>query len=74
LEPAVNMKIRFVKPYRAYIPGDAIEIGGGVADMLIQRRIAVADTQPVLPIETAALEPDATVRTADATPKRRGRR
>ena len=74
MEPAVSMKIRFLKSYRAYIPGDVIDIGGGVADMLIQRRIAVKDTQPVLPIQTATLEPDATVRTADATPKRRGRR
>ena len=68
------MRIRFLKSYRAYSPGDVIDIGGGVADILIQRRIAVADTQPVLPIQTAAMEPTATVRTADATPKRRGRR
>jgi hypothetical protein len=47
------------------------ELPGGITTQLLAQRVAVEDNQPSL-IETAALEHD--VETADATPKRRGRR
>lgn len=64
-------KIRFVRSWRAYRAGQAVEVPGGLAAELLARRVAVADTQGEL-IETAAIEHQA--ETADATPKKRGRR
>ena len=73
------MKIKLLKQWRTFAAGDVAVIGGGVADTLIRRGIAVEDgpasaVRESRPIETASLEPAASVRTADATPKRRGRR
>lgn len=64
------MKLRFTRPWRNYRTGQVAEIPGGVAAELVAKGAAVRDHQ--LEIETAALEPVA--ETADATPKRRGRR
>ena len=73
------MKIRFVKAWRGYPRGAVATMGGGVADVLLRRGVAVEDgaasaVRESRTIETAALEPAATVRTADATPKRRAKR
>lgn len=73
MEPAISMKIRFTKSWKGYAAGEITVIGGGVADTLIRRGIAVEETQQQL-IETASLEPAEAVRTADATPKRRARK
>ena len=64
-------KIVFTRAWRGYRKGQTVEISGGLATQLLAQRVAVEDNQPSL-IETAALEHDA--ETADATPKRRGRR
>lgn len=64
-------KIMFTRAWRGYRKGQTVEISGGLATQLLAQRVAVEDNQPTL-IETAALERDA--ETADATPKRRGRR
>jgi len=64
-------KIKFTRAWRGYRKGQTAEISGGLATQLLAQRVAVEDNQPTL-IETAALEHDA--ETADATPKRRGRR
>lgn len=73
------MKIRLLRAWRTLAAGDVTTVGGGVADTLIRRGIAVEDgaasaVREPRTIETAALEPAATVRTADATPKRRAKR
>ena len=73
------MKIRLLRAWRTLAAGDVTTVGGGVADTLIRRGIAVEDgsasaIRESRTIETAALEPAATVRTADATPKRRAKR
>jgi len=73
------MRIKLLKQWRTFAAGDVAVIGGGVADTLIRRGIAVEDgaasaVRESRTIETAALEPAATVRTADATPKRRAKR
>ena len=64
-------KLKFTRAWRGYRTGQVVEIAGGLAAQLIAQRVAVEDRQQDL-IETAALEPEA--ETADATPKRRGRR
>ena len=64
-------KIMFTRAWRGYRKGQTVEISGGLATQLLAQRVAVEDNQQSL-IETAALEHD--VETADATPKRRGRR
>jgi len=64
-------KIMFTRAWRGYRKGQTVEISGGLATQLLAQRVAVEDNQQSL-IETAALEHDA--ETADATPKRRGRR
>jgi hypothetical protein len=63
-------KLRFVRPWRGYKSGQVIDVPGGLAAELVARRLAVEDRQQLL--ETAAIEP--VVETANATPKRRGRR
>lgn len=65
------MKMRFIRAWRAYKPGQVVEIPGGLAAELLARRVAVEDYQKQL-IETAAVEP--VVETADATPTRRRRK
>ena len=65
------MKLKFVRPWRAYRTGQVVEIPGGLAAELVAKRVAVEDHQVEL-IETAAVEPVA--ETADATPRKRGRR
>jgi hypothetical protein len=64
-------KLRMLRSFRNYRPGQVVEIPGGLAAELIAKRFAVEDRQQEL-IETAAIEP--ATETADATPKRRGRR
>lgn len=64
-------KLKFVRSWRAYRKGQVVDIPGGLAAELIGKRVAVEDHQGTL-IETAAIEP--ATETADATPKRRGRR
>jgi hypothetical protein len=61
-------KLRMLRSFRSYRPGQVVEIPGGLAMELIAKRFAVEDRQQEL-IETAAVEHD--VETADATPKRR---
>ena len=65
------MKLKFIRPWRAYRAGQVVEIPGGLAAELVAKRIAVEDRQGEL-IETAAVEP--VTETADATPRKRGRR
>ena len=64
-------KLKFTRAWRGYRTGQTVEIPGGLAAQLIAQRVAVEDHQGTL-IETAAIEP--ATETADATPKRRGRR
>lgn len=64
-------KLRMLRSFRSYRAGQVVEIPGGLAAELIAKRFAVEDRQQEL-IETAAIEP--ATETADATPKRRGRR
>jgi hypothetical protein len=64
-------KLRMLRAFRNYRPGQVVEIPGGLAAELIAKRFAVEDRQQEL-IETAAVEHD--VETADATPKRRKRK
>jgi hypothetical protein len=61
-------KLKMLRSFRNYRPGQVVEIPGGLAAELIAKRFAVQDRQQEL-IETAAVEHD--VETADATPKRR---
>ena len=63
--------LRFTRAFRAYRAGQVATVSGGLAAELIARRVAVEDTQQPL-IETAAIEHQA--ETADATPRKRGRR
>ena len=52
------MKIRFIKDWRLHRAGDEMEMGGGVADILIQRGFARATDE----VECAAVEaPEAAV-------------
>lgn len=64
-------KLKFVRSWRSYRVGQSVEIPGGLAAELVSKRVAVEDRQGRL-IETAAVEPVA--ETADATPRKRGRR
>ena len=64
------VKLKFSRAWRGYVKGQAADVPGGLATQLLAMRVAVADTQTL--IETAAVEHRA--ETADATPKRRGRR
>jgi hypothetical protein len=79
MEGTEPMKIRLLKHWRTLAAGQVCIVGGGVADTLIRRGIAAEEppastVRELRTVETAAIEPDATVRTADATPKRRARR
>jgi len=64
-------KLKMLRAFKNYRAGQVVEIPGGLAAELIAKRFAVEDRQQEL-IETAAIEP--ATETADATPKRRGRR
>jgi hypothetical protein len=65
------MKIRMVQSYRVYRRGQVLpDVPDGMANDWIRRGIAVEDKQAE--IETAALEHR--TETADATPRKRGRR
>lgn len=64
-------KLRFVRPWRGYRAGQVVDVPGGLAASLLAQRLAVEDRQGSL-LETAAVDP--VVETADATPRKRGRR
>ena len=64
-------KLRFTRPWRGYRKGQVVDVPGGLATQLLSQRLAVADNQGNL-LETAAL--DTPAETADATPRKRGRR
>jgi hypothetical protein len=64
-------KITFTRAWRAYRKGQSVEMTGGLATQLVAQGVAIEDRQQDL-IETAAIETAA--ETADATPKKRGRR
>ena len=66
------MRIRLLMSYRHYRRGTVLpDVPDGMANDWIHRGIAVEDKQGDL-IETAAIEHQA--ETADATPRKRGRR
>lgn len=64
-------KLKFVRSWRSYRVGQSVDIPSGLASELVSKRVAVEDRQSEL-IETAAVEP--VTETADATPRKRGRR
>ena len=65
------MKIRMVQSFRFYRRGQVLpDVPDGMANDWIRRGLAVKETQTE--IETAAVEHQA--ETADATPRKRGRR
>ena len=63
--------LRFLRAWRSYRTGQVVELAGGLATQLLAQGVAVEDRQQQL-IETAAVEYQA--ETADATPRKRGRR
>ena len=63
--------LRFLRAWRGYRTGQVVELAGGLATQLLAQGVAVEDRQQQL-IETAAVEHQA--ETADATPRKRGRR
>jgi hypothetical protein len=65
------VKLKFTRVWRGYAKGQTADVPGGLAQQLLAQRVAIADNQQPL-IETAAVEH--ATETADATPKRRGRR
>lgn len=65
------MKLKFIRPWRAYRAGQVVDVPGGLAADLVARRVAVEDKQAEL-IETATVE--RITETADATPRRRRKR
>ena len=72
MERTQSMKIRMVQSFRHYRRGAVLpDVPDGMANDWIRRGLAVADKQGEL-IETAAVEHQA--ETADATPRKRGRR
>ena len=64
-------KLKFIRTWRGYSKGQLADVPGGLAVELVSKRVAVLDDQPTL-IETAAIERH--IETADATPRKRGRR
>jgi hypothetical protein len=66
------MKIRMLRPYGAYKPGEVLDLPQRQAEGLVAWEYAteVRDSQQTL-IETASVEPVA--ETADVTPRRRKR-
>lgn len=65
------VKLRFMRAWRGYRKGQTADVPGGRATQLLAQRVAVEDHQGTL-IETAAVETHS--ETADATPRKRGRR
>lgn len=65
------VKLVFERAWRSFRQGQSADIPGGLAAELIRRKVAVEDKTRST-IETAAIE--RLTETADATPKRRGRR
>ena len=63
-------KMKMLRAYGSYRPGQVVDVPGGLAAEWLGRGIAVEEKQGQL-IETAAL--DQPVERADATPKRRRR-
>lgn len=64
-------KLKFCRSWRGYGKGQVADLPPGLARQLIAQRVAVEDHQQPL-IETAAIEH--ATETADATPRKRGRR
>ena len=64
-------KLKFIRTWRGYSKGQSADVPGGLAVELVSKRVAILDDQPTL-IETAAIERH--TETADATPRKRGRR
>ena len=64
-------KLKFIRTWRGYSKGQTADVPGGLAVELVSKRVAILDDQPTL-IETAAIERH--TETADATPRKRGRR
>ena len=64
-------KLKFIRSWRAYRKNQTVDIPGGLATQLIAQRVAVEDRQGDL-LETATVKHQA--ETADATPRKRGRR
>jgi hypothetical protein len=64
-------KLKFIRTWRGYSKGQSADVPGGLAVELVSKRVAILDDQPTL-IETAAI--DRHTETADATPRKRGRR
>ena len=64
-------KLKFIRSWRAYRKNQTVDVPGGLATQLIAQRVAVEDRQGEL-LETATIEHQA--ETADATPRKRGRR
>lgn len=64
-------KLKFIRAWRGYCKGQTADVPGGLAQQLLAQRVAVQDNQQPL-IETAAVEH--ATETADATPRKRGRR
>lgn len=72
MEGTAIVKIRMLTSYRHYRRGTVLpDVPDGMANDWIRRGIAIEDRQGDL-IETAAIEHQA--ETADATPRKRGRR
>lgn len=65
------VKLKFTRAWRGYGKGQTADVPGGLAQQLLAQRVAVHDNQQPL-IETAAIEH--ATETADATPRKRGRR
>jgi hypothetical protein len=65
------VKLKFTRAWRGYAKGQTADVPGGLATQLLAQRVAVEDRQGSL-IETAAIEH--ATETADATPRKRGRR
>ena len=65
------VKLKFIRSWRAYRKNQTVDVPGGLATQLIAQRVAVEDRQGEL-LETATIEHQA--ETADATPRKRGRR
>lgn len=64
------MKIRLIRPFRAYVKGAVLDVPGGQAREMIAYGVAVEEKQQSL-LETAAVEPE--TEQADLTTKRRKR-
>ena len=64
-----EVRVRFVRPWRVYKPGDVILPPSGMADALVRQGLAAYDKQHEL--ELAVAQP--VVEHANATPRRKRR-